>query len=329
MGTTKILYAHGTDAVSVGGSLSLVSGSLTLNDLKHALLRSTSMYTHSAPSAAMAARFAFWCHGSSRRQSVTARYTSTLRASRRSASATASSSGSASSSAWCASLVSVMKCVAASSATSCVSAATVVVTVAIEPHGVLSSAASSAALTRRKKAPASVVGTMRKMTGSEPISMRHSERRRMPVSTDVGQSGPPTSMATLLGVSRPGAVSILRMLRMSSELTPTALRTPTKRLMSWPISFCCMAIASSFMANATVHAYAMAPGYVMNGSAWRPSMTPAARYTGTPGTGGSRNITSPTATKMSVTTTRPSASPPAPGATAATATTSSDSSTLR
>src|SRR6056300_31424 len=54
-------------------------------------------------------------------------------------------------------------------------------------------------------APANVVGAMRKNTGKVPMSISRTSRRRMPVVTLVGQSGPPTRMATL-GTFKPGLV---------------------------------------------------------------------------------------------------------------------------
>ena len=60
------------------------------------------------------------------------------------------------------------------------------------------------------EATANVVGVMRKNTGKVPMSISRTSRRRIPVVTLVGQSGPPTRMATL-GTFKPGLVKRYRM----------------------------------------------------------------------------------------------------------------------
>lgn len=104
--------------------------------------------------------------------------------------------------------------------------------------------------------PAAVVSARGKSTGREPMIMGSSEMPSTPVSTEVGQSGPPTRMQTLPSVSGRGSLRMRRMVRMVVELTPTIERTETFAPSTPPIAFCCMAMASSLVRKAKVEAYA-------------------------------------------------------------------------
>ena len=100
------------------------------------------------------------------------------------------------------------------------------------------------------KAPAIVSGATRQMTGVVPSTMGASRWPRMPMSTEVGQSGPPTSVATLPRVM-PGWLIMTLIARISLELMPTAARTLTYRLRLEPKPTCCIAHAQSLMQNPT------------------------------------------------------------------------------
>ena len=76
-------------------------------------------------------------------------------------------------------------------------------------------------------APASTVyARYSTSTGDVPRTDSYSGTRRMPHSTEVGQSGPPHRMATFAGES-PGCMRQYLMARICTELIPTVYRTPT------------------------------------------------------------------------------------------------------
>ena len=58
------------------------------------------------------------------------------------------------------------------------------------------------------------------MIGSEPISICGHESRMIPVSTDVGQSGPPTNTIAFAKVT-PRSERTTRIARVKPELMPT------------------------------------------------------------------------------------------------------------
>mmetsp|Transcript_7760 Transcript_7760/g.22038 ORF Transcript_7760/g.22038 Transcript_7760/m.22038 type:complete len:223 (+) Transcript_7760:716-1384(+) len=152
---------------------------------------------------------------------------------------TSSSAGSASSTFSLSIAVLAMKWIAASIAPDWTSTVTARVMVDMDPQSPFS-------LARRRKAPAMTHGAMRKNTGSEPYSMERSGRRRMPVRTETGQSGPPQSTETLR-IFIPGCSRMLRMARISSELTPTMWRIETLREAKCsPMIFCWITIATIF-----------------------------------------------------------------------------------
>eukprot|EP00967_Tisochrysis_lutea_P030916 scaffold36362_cov31-Tisochrysis_lutea.AAC.1 len=76
------------------------------------------------------------------------------------------------------------------------------------------------------KAPAAVDATMSGRMGVVPRSIWKTLSRRMPVITEVGQSGPPTKMAHFAKLS-PRRCRIMREARISTELTRTSARTET------------------------------------------------------------------------------------------------------
>ena len=86
--------------------------------------------------------------------------------------------------------------------------------------------------------------------GMDPTSMGTSEIPRIPVRTEVGQSGPPTRIADLPSVRHLGSESTSLIARTAVELTPTAERTPTLVPRPPPMTFCCMMMASILVSNA-------------------------------------------------------------------------------
>mmetsp|Transcript_7050 Transcript_7050/g.8089 ORF Transcript_7050/g.8089 Transcript_7050/m.8089 type:complete len:240 (+) Transcript_7050:1387-2106(+) len=147
------------------------------------------------------------------------------------------------------------------------------------------------------KPPAMAVGTISRSTGRDPSNISKRERPRIPVNTLVGQSGPPTRIATL-GVWRPGFSRIFLMARMEMELTPTNLRMLAFSPIRSPIPFCWHTIAHNLMTKQNTPEIASAGGKPRSSSTAEVKMIPPVRYTGTPGTGGRRNIPRPTAKKM-------------------------------
>mmetsp|Transcript_25884 Transcript_25884/g.66943 ORF Transcript_25884/g.66943 Transcript_25884/m.66943 type:complete len:263 (+) Transcript_25884:175-963(+) len=147
------------------------------------------------------------------------------------------------------------------------------------------------------KAPAIVTAVTTISTGDVPSIICSSGSFRMPVVTEVGQSGPPTRMHTL-GRPSPGCSRILRMERIVSEFTPMKERTAILLPMSSPISFCWIMSASSLSPN-EMSDETITPS--QNGRNWGSRKEPQ-RYTAKPGTGGIMNRTTPVTMKTPHTT---------------------------
>mmetsp|Transcript_17352 Transcript_17352/g.52319 ORF Transcript_17352/g.52319 Transcript_17352/m.52319 type:complete len:242 (-) Transcript_17352:1435-2160(-) len=99
------------------------------------------------------------------------------------------------------------------------------------------------------KEPVSVKGMIRRKTGRVPNSIWNSGSFRMPVRTDVGQSGPQTSTITL-SICKPGWLRMCLIAFISGVWMATSLFTRTLSEKGSPINFCCKATAESFMTMA-------------------------------------------------------------------------------
>jgi len=82
-----------------------------------------------------------------------------------------------------------------------------------------------------------MVGKMRKPTGRVPIMTGAHLRSRMPHRTLVGQSGPPTRIATVPSVM-PSSDRMSFMVRVMTVLTPTSCRTQSSFPHGTPMAFC-------------------------------------------------------------------------------------------
>mmetsp|Transcript_20708 Transcript_20708/g.58080 ORF Transcript_20708/g.58080 Transcript_20708/m.58080 type:complete len:258 (-) Transcript_20708:1478-2251(-) len=143
-------------------------------------------------------------------------------------------------------------------------------------------------------APPITHGTIRKKHGSVPSSICGKRRWRMPVRTEVGQSGPPTRIATF-SIDSPSLSSIFCIARICTVWMPTSLWTYWYFPKPSPMTFCCIATALSLRMSPSTDAKQMPVQNESQGSSFpRATMiVPAAMYTGTPGTGGSRNMMMP------------------------------------
>mmetsp|Transcript_88753 Transcript_88753/g.271795 ORF Transcript_88753/g.271795 Transcript_88753/m.271795 type:complete len:275 (+) Transcript_88753:108-932(+) len=95
------------------------------------------------------------------------------------------------------------------------------------------------------KAPERTTGQTRRTTGNVPSSIWLTLRSRMPVSTEVGQSGPPHSTATF-AVVRPSWLRMCLMAFMGGVWIATAFLTATLPANGAPIPFCCMTTPANF-----------------------------------------------------------------------------------
>mmetsp|Transcript_23543 Transcript_23543/g.67298 ORF Transcript_23543/g.67298 Transcript_23543/m.67298 type:complete len:200 (+) Transcript_23543:605-1204(+) len=152
-----------------------------------------------------------------------------------------------------------------------------------------------------RKAPASVQGASVKMTGAVPSSIWATLSLKMPHVTLTGQSGPPTSTATL-PMSNPFLSKILWIARTRTLSTPMSCCTFTDFPKKKPIMYCPKE-AVSFRPHATAIATAVPPQKPRDSrlAPWAAMTTPQKTYTGTPGTGGSRNMAKPIATMIPTT----------------------------
>mmetsp|Transcript_38546 Transcript_38546/g.71357 ORF Transcript_38546/g.71357 Transcript_38546/m.71357 type:complete len:222 (+) Transcript_38546:372-1037(+) len=105
-------------------------------------------------------------------------------------------------------------------------------------------------------APASTQGTIKKAHGRVPSSICGQLSRRMPVSTEVGQSGPPQRIATF-SIVKPLFFRIFSIARMFVVCTPTNCCTYRDLPNSSPIPFCCRTTAFSLSASDSTDAKAI------------------------------------------------------------------------
>mmetsp|Transcript_84569 Transcript_84569/g.262643 ORF Transcript_84569/g.262643 Transcript_84569/m.262643 type:complete len:208 (+) Transcript_84569:645-1268(+) len=154
-----------------------------------------------------------------------------------------------------------------------------------------------------RKAPARTQGELTKTTGVVPRRIWTRFSFRMPQMTLVGQSGPPRRQETFAFV-KPRARRIFSTLRMSGLSTMHSCWTFTDCPRKKPIMYC-PAQAMSFRIQDTMQAMTIPHPKPTGVALARAAMTtPAAMYTGTPGTGGRRNMVRPTKKKMMITTPR-------------------------
>mmetsp|Transcript_617 Transcript_617/g.1913 ORF Transcript_617/g.1913 Transcript_617/m.1913 type:complete len:268 (-) Transcript_617:201-1004(-) len=225
-------------------SRSSLTLSVTAKSRKANSAKPASRYTHADMHAAptmRAMRTAGLMSVSS--QSVRARYNSSVRRSSSSKASTSLSAGSAASSSAFLSATSVIKYMADMSAISWTSAATAKVT-----DCTLGQMPPS--LARSIIEPAMDVGATKKRMGNDPICICALDRRKMPVTTDVGQSGPPRRIATF-DTRMPGCDRIRLTARIDTLFTFTNLRTRTLPARFSPIPACCMKMAACLMAQQT------------------------------------------------------------------------------
>eukprot|EP00746_Dinoflagellata_sp_MGD_P093411 gnl/MRDRNA2_/MRDRNA2_369523_c0_seq1.p1 gnl/MRDRNA2_/MRDRNA2_369523_c0~~gnl/MRDRNA2_/MRDRNA2_369523_c0_seq1.p1 ORF type:complete len:163 (-),score=22.30 gnl/MRDRNA2_/MRDRNA2_369523_c0_seq1:61-549(-) len=130
-------------------------------------------------------------------------------------------------------------------------------------------------------APLKVQATTKTITGIEPKSIEGRESRRSPVSTEVGQSGPPHKIATF-PKDIPGFFNTISIARIIGLFTPTAARTQSLRLSPSPIHFCCSVIAVAFNVTPRKEAKQAPPQKPHSSGAFAVMTTPPSRYTGTP-----------------------------------------------
>mmetsp|Transcript_67480 Transcript_67480/g.106827 ORF Transcript_67480/g.106827 Transcript_67480/m.106827 type:complete len:363 (-) Transcript_67480:1587-2675(-) len=150
------------------------------------------------------------------------------------------------------------------------------------------------------KAPDSTTGVLTKITGHVPSTMDKRLSLKIPQSTLVGQSGPPTKTDTL-DKGMPGFSRIICTALMNTLSTPTCCWILTyfprpNPIMYWPQH------ASSFKMKLKTTAARVPPTKPMSIERARAaSTTPELMYTGRPGTGGSINMMNPMIKKMTQT----------------------------
>mmetsp|Transcript_6006 Transcript_6006/g.17739 ORF Transcript_6006/g.17739 Transcript_6006/m.17739 type:complete len:273 (+) Transcript_6006:205-1023(+) len=163
---------------------------------------------------------------------------------------------------------------------------------------------------RSMKPAAKLQGRISRATGAEPTSMGTRGRFRIPVMTEVGQSGPPTSTETFAKLM-PLSLRMYLMDFMSGVCTAMNFFTATLLAMGTPIAFCSSATAVSFSTRQK-RKDAKTPSQKL----WPASSTlgmmtmPPIMYSGMPATGGKRK------SRISTTKSRPAAAPSDQGATA-------------
>mmetsp|Transcript_37620 Transcript_37620/g.90372 ORF Transcript_37620/g.90372 Transcript_37620/m.90372 type:complete len:201 (-) Transcript_37620:101-703(-) len=159
------------------------------------------------------------------------------------------------------------------------------------------------------KAPDSTHGTTRMMHGVVPNSIWAGDKPRIPVMTDVGQSGPPHRIPTLARVN-PGSSRICSMARTATLSTPTNLRTVTWDPSMPPMMTCWVHTAANFNAYEQITPIDTPKANPNEGSLCprAPSIMPPVTYTGIPGTTGIRNMENPTRKNTSATSPKESSS---------------------
>mmetsp|Transcript_36144 Transcript_36144/g.100385 ORF Transcript_36144/g.100385 Transcript_36144/m.100385 type:complete len:204 (-) Transcript_36144:372-983(-) len=151
-----------------------------------------------------------------------------------------------------------------------------------------------------RKAPAKTHGELTRTTGVVPRMIWKRLSFRMPHMTLVGQSGPPTSTETLENL-RPRVLRTRSTPRMKSLSTPTSCWILMDFPRQKPIMYCPQH-ATSFSAKLRATARETPPQKPIGSAPQRAARTtPAVMYTGTPGTGGKRNMNRPMANNPAMT----------------------------
>mmetsp|Transcript_16486 Transcript_16486/g.34001 ORF Transcript_16486/g.34001 Transcript_16486/m.34001 type:complete len:209 (+) Transcript_16486:626-1252(+) len=139
----------------------------------------------------------------------------------------------------------------------------------------------------------STVGMMSTMHGKVPTKTGKKSQPRIPVVTNVGQSGPPVKMAHFPQVNPGSAMTTLTAL-IRSLLTPTICLTATMLPNFFPKICCWIVPEINFRMSPRKVQYVTPPTRPMVGSQTARSIRPDMKYMGTPGTGGRRNREMPT-----------------------------------
>mmetsp|Transcript_26171 Transcript_26171/g.67640 ORF Transcript_26171/g.67640 Transcript_26171/m.67640 type:complete len:320 (+) Transcript_26171:439-1398(+) len=151
-----------------------------------------------------------------------------------------------------------------------------------------------------ESAPITTGGQRKKITGIVPSMHCSTSQRRMPASTEVGQSGPPTSTDTL-GKVRPRCIISRRIARVLTVFTPTILRTDARDARKRPTPSCCTRMAIPLRPKAVMVAMQMPAQYPYVCRAAEVTTMPPVMKMLVAGTAGMRKSTAPAPTYAPIT----------------------------
>mmetsp|Transcript_70520 Transcript_70520/g.110355 ORF Transcript_70520/g.110355 Transcript_70520/m.110355 type:complete len:277 (+) Transcript_70520:639-1469(+) len=100
----------------------------------------------------------------------------------------------------------------------------------------------------KRHAPARTVGKIRKITGKVATIIGSVSNLKMPTKTNVIQSGPPQRIAIFVA-ENPGVFKAISTALVGTVCTPTRRCTHVDLASQPPMTFCCIALATSFIAK--------------------------------------------------------------------------------